>query len=184
MCKNFILKVSVAFGVKKTFLGWGLWNLNVTHKTLFENGKANIYLFQRFVNPEEKKEGMVLRSGWTISERKVSCNHVSRKMLALSRPPSCWAGYTWALWTQLRELFGQVSVAVLSSTERWRWSLLPSWAPSLGDKVWSRKDGAGIIRLVLQIQFIDWQLKFTGHLFSFVVCVFLCFVCFCIRSKI
>lgn len=52
-------KVPVAFGgKKKTFLGWGLWNLNVTHKTLLENGKANIYLFRRFVNLEEKKEGM------------------------------------------------------------------------------------------------------------------------------
>lgn len=51
-------KVPVAFGGKKTFLDWGLWNLNVTHKTLLENGKANIYLFRRFVNLEEKKEGM------------------------------------------------------------------------------------------------------------------------------
>lgn len=60
-----IIKVPVAFlGEKKTFLGWGLWNLNVTHKTVLDYGKANIYLFRRFVNPEEKKRGyMVLGSG-------------------------------------------------------------------------------------------------------------------------
>lgn len=49
------------------------------------------------------------------SVRKASRNHVSRTMLALSRPPSQRAGHPWALWAAAGT--GQVSTVGLCSTE-------------------------------------------------------------------